>query len=337
MAVVGAEEIGQEPRYSRAITGRSTIVDVAQLARVAVGTASDALNGKGRVSADTRARVVSAAEDLNFRPHRTARGLRQARTMSIGVRFGHERAVPAGHFFVDLLAGAAEAAAERGYAVTIMPPALSTDGMVDGLVVVDPVRVADARVAPGATPLPLVTVGRLISRGGPMAPWVDVDHRAVANDLLEHLDSQAVSGPAWMISLPTRYPFVCELETAFTRWTRLRGRAAQILCVPDEPHLVADAIRAELATEGTLPALVFTALDRQAVGARVALGGADIPIGCASDSDLLGVLDPPIAAVALDGRAHGRCAVSMTIDWIATGEEPAARQLPAALVSRVSA
>ena len=54
---------------------RATIADVARAAGVAVGTASDALNGKGRVAPATRARVREAA-----RVARLPAGRRRART-----------------------------------------------------------------------------------------------------------------------------------------------------------------------------------------------------------------------------------------------------------------
>src|SRR6185436_18711691 len=52
-----------------------TIRDVARLAGVARTTASDALQGRGRVSEATRARVEAAAAALRYRPHAGARDL----------------------------------------------------------------------------------------------------------------------------------------------------------------------------------------------------------------------------------------------------------------------
>ena len=47
---------------------RWTITDVAERAGVSVGTASKALNGRGNLRAETRSRVLRAAEDLGFDP-----------------------------------------------------------------------------------------------------------------------------------------------------------------------------------------------------------------------------------------------------------------------------
>jgi len=70
----------QEPTASRV-----TIRDVAALAGVSVGTASKALNNRGQLRAQTRARVLAAAHQLNFRPNTLARGLTSGRTYTVGL------------------------------------------------------------------------------------------------------------------------------------------------------------------------------------------------------------------------------------------------------------
>ena len=65
---------------------RVKLAHVAMAAGVSVGTASDALNGReGRVSEDTRRRVVAAARRLNYRPDQAARQLQSGTTSLIGM------------------------------------------------------------------------------------------------------------------------------------------------------------------------------------------------------------------------------------------------------------
>jgi LacI family transcriptional regulator len=59
-----------------------TIKDVAAAAGVSVGTASKALNGRGKLRAETRARVLRAKEQLGFVPNALARGLLAGRSFS---------------------------------------------------------------------------------------------------------------------------------------------------------------------------------------------------------------------------------------------------------------
>ena len=64
---------------------RATIRDVAAQAGVSIGTASKALNGQGKLRAETRARGVAAARELGFSPNMLARGLLAGRTYTVGL------------------------------------------------------------------------------------------------------------------------------------------------------------------------------------------------------------------------------------------------------------
>ncbi len=66
-------------------TRRVTIRDVAARAGVSIGTASKALNGQGKLRAETRDRVADAARELGFAPNQLARGLLAGRTYTVGV------------------------------------------------------------------------------------------------------------------------------------------------------------------------------------------------------------------------------------------------------------
>jgi LacI family transcriptional regulator len=61
---------------------RATITDVAAAAGVSVGTASKALNGRGKISAETRDRVSRVARELAFVPNPLAQGLLAGRSFS---------------------------------------------------------------------------------------------------------------------------------------------------------------------------------------------------------------------------------------------------------------
>jgi LacI family transcriptional regulator len=69
-----------------------TVRDVAARAGVSVGTVSKALNNRGQLREETRARVVAAARELGFRPNTLAQSLQSGRTFTVAVittdRFG---------------------------------------------------------------------------------------------------------------------------------------------------------------------------------------------------------------------------------------------------------
>jgi len=62
----------------------ATIIDVAKLSGVSVGTVSNVLNGTARVTFATQQKVNEAIEALNFRPNDMARSLRFTKTNLIG-------------------------------------------------------------------------------------------------------------------------------------------------------------------------------------------------------------------------------------------------------------
>lgn len=83
----------------------ATLTDVARLAGVSVATASKALNGRDQVRAETRERVVEAAERLAFRPNSLARGLLAGRTGTVGLLTSDLE----GRFSIPILMGAEDA------------------------------------------------------------------------------------------------------------------------------------------------------------------------------------------------------------------------------------
>ncbi|HCB57418.1 MAG TPA: hypothetical protein DIT15_00435 [Arthrobacter bacterium] len=95
------------------------IRDVAAAAGVSATTVSHVLNGvaSARVSAETRARVQAAAEQLGYGPDRVARALRTRRTGLLGLICEDIGASPhAGR----ILLGADEAASSRGYNLLVI-------------------------------------------------------------------------------------------------------------------------------------------------------------------------------------------------------------------------
>ena len=52
---------------------------------MSIGTASKAMNASGRLSPETRARVLNAAKALDYRPNDLAQSLHRARSMTVGI------------------------------------------------------------------------------------------------------------------------------------------------------------------------------------------------------------------------------------------------------------
>ena len=93
----------------------ATIRDVARLAGVSAGTVSNVLNRPSYVSADTRAKVMSAIEELEFIPDQSSRQFRPGRTRTIGIVAANLHHP----FFVDVALGAEQLSRELGLGVVI--------------------------------------------------------------------------------------------------------------------------------------------------------------------------------------------------------------------------
>lgn len=95
--------------------GGANLSDVAALAGVSPATASKALNGRGEVAPDTRARVLNAAEKLAFRPNALARGLVSGNSSTIGLLTSDS----GGRFSIPVLLGAENALGDKQLSVLL--------------------------------------------------------------------------------------------------------------------------------------------------------------------------------------------------------------------------
>lgn len=140
---------------------RTTLADVARAAGVSTATASKALNGKGEVSAATRARVREMAEQLGFTPNLLAQSVFRGRSGTVGLlandldgRFalpilmGAEDAFGAGEMSVLLCDVRDDAIRENYHLKTLL------SRQVDGIIVVG--SQTNPRTPLGPLPVPVV-------------------------------------------------------------------------------------------------------------------------------------------------------------------------------------
>ena len=131
---------------------QATINDVARLAGVSKGTVSKFHNGGRNVSAANKAKIAAAIAELGYAPNRVAQGLSLRRSYTIGLVVANI----GNPFYAELIRGAEDVAAARGYTLLLA----STDGQpkreggivkamrqrqVDGIVFAS-VRLADKEV-----------------------------------------------------------------------------------------------------------------------------------------------------------------------------------------------
>jgi DNA-binding LacI/PurR family transcriptional regulator len=113
---------------------RPTSFDIAELAGVSQPTVSRALSGNPSVSAETRARVLAAAAQLQYKVDKNASGLRRQHSRTLALLF-FEDMTPEDSlinpFYLSMLGSMVRSCAGRSYDLLISFQQLSSDWHVD--------------------------------------------------------------------------------------------------------------------------------------------------------------------------------------------------------------
>jgi DNA-binding LacI/PurR family transcriptional regulator len=327
------------------------MADVAALAGVSGQTVSRVVNASPRVDPVTRARVEAAMQHLGYRPHRAARALRTGRSQTIGLVVSSLATVGNSR----MLQAVADAAAARGYALTVVTlggeTSLATgapigaaferlrDQGVDGAIVLNEAT-ALLRGADVPADLRLVVVDAP-DAGGPVGfAIVQTAHAAGARAATAHLlglghaTVHHVAGPRGSFSADERD----------RGWRAALADAGAVAPEPLRGDWTATSghrIGGLLAADPSVTA-VFAANDQMALGLLRAL--ADAGRGVPGDVSVVGFDDvadaadyrPPLTTVRQDFTALGTRAVDVLVSGIEGAARPAPETIPARLVVRES-
>jgi DNA-binding LacI/PurR family transcriptional regulator len=143
----------------------ATIADVATAAGVSISTVSYVMSGKRSISKETRKRVERAIEQLDFRPHASARSLASRATSIIGLQAPLRAGVDV-HVVMQIVAGIVREARAHSYDVLLLTDdeaegleRASRSSLVDALLIMD-VSYDDPRIATlHSLPTPAVLIG----------------------------------------------------------------------------------------------------------------------------------------------------------------------------------
>jgi LacI family transcriptional regulator len=323
---------------------RPTLSDVASRAGVSPKTASRALNGERHVNSETAARVLAAAEELQFVPNRLAQGLRGGSALaSVGLVIGD-----VGNPFWSSVARGVERELAGADLLLITAsheedPLLQdrllralVERRVDGLLLVP--APGDGDLTPILRDVPVVAVDRPIDR-----PALDV--------VLFDDRGGAAAGVAALVSRGhRRIAFVGAEHDVWTVEERLAGyrEALAAAGVEEDPRLVrldcTDPARAASETRDLLrledaPTAVMAMNNLISRGVRRALHEAatDVDIVAFDPDPDAELYTPSPSTVVIDPEAAGRAAAGLLLDRLG-GDRRAPRRvvLPAALVMRPS-
>lgn len=266
-----------------------TMADVARLAKVSLSTASLSFSDTSRVSEETRARVLAAAEQLSYSgPNPLGRQLRSGKSGIVGVNVGSDIDLTLRDpFSLQVLAGVAAGLARQGLGILLLTDhALSSDQA-------DLARTAamDAAIALWGVVSNETFHEILNSRGIPLVagqgpghpdvPWVDPDDRRGSTLVAEHLTSLGHERIA-LVTLPLHYG---TLRNGFTDAERFA--TAYTAPTTDRIHGIADAGITPCAVYETAHSLVGHG--QQAGQAFAELPEDERPTAIIAQSDLLAV------------------------------------------------
>lgn len=209
-----------------------TIGDVARIAGVSRSTASNALSGKRPISAEVKARVHAAVDELGYTPNAGARALATSQTHVIGllVQFLEDEFAPA---MLQYMLGVSNVARDEGYDILMVS---DTDGaralkritdsrMVDGVVLLNVAHEDDRLPVLRSAPQPGALVGLPADCTG--LDVFDLDFAEAGRMMVDHLvelghrEAVLVSQPEHVVERGGAY--VWRLRDAALAHARSRG------------------------------------------------------------------------------------------------------------------
>ncbi len=273
---------------------RATMADVAERAGVSRTLVSLIFSGKPGASAETRDRVLQAAEDLAYHPDRAAQLLARGRSRTLGVVTDVKQT-----FQAEMIGTVYDAAEAAGYEVLLSASGPTRDERksveallshrCEGLILFNPLSgstylrsVADRAV--------LTVVGRKVQAANTVRSAdgkgirQSVDHLvALGHRAIVHID-----GGEHAVSIDRRRAYVASM--------RKHGLDEHIRVIPGAHDEAAGASGARiLLGEPRLPTAVLAGNDRSALGLMDELnkGGVDVP----GDVSIVGYDDSPLSSL----------------------------------------
>ncbi len=327
------------------MSGRATVYDVARVAGVSIKTVSRVVNGSERVSADTRARVLTAVADLDYVRNAAARSLRTGTTDAIGIVVDSL----ADPFFATLVSVVEDRALAAGISVLVASTGRSATrerGQVLRLtrqnvcaLLLAPVETDHSYLAEAAGDIPVV----LVDRGWPDSGYdtVRVHDRTGARIATEHLLAHG----------HRRIAFVGDVSELPTIESRRGGYTDALIAagVTPDPALLrtrcgetdtAAAAVADLLTLAEPPTAIFSSNPRASLGVVRALhrlGRTDIALVGFGDFALADSLTPAVTVIDQDPTPIATAAADRLLARI-DGQNPVAAEivLPVSLIVRGS-
>ncbi len=307
---------------------RVSIKDIAQQAGVSHSTVSRALQGTGRMSEETRARIIELADALGYAPDALAQSLVRGRTKTVGVVV----TTISDPFVAGIVAGIEEVAGEAGYTVLLGASHSNPDremAVVENLRQrrVDAVIVTASRVGDHYSEhlqrfgVPIVLVNNMVK--GEYLYSVTCDQTSGAQQAVSYLINLGHRRIAYLGSASRRHSSQMRQRGYELALSEAGLTAdASLIVAPTERKDVAAGRRAlqELWAQGPTAILAYN--DLTAIGVMIA--AREMGVRIPKDISLIGFDDieatefvtPPLTTVRQPREAMGRAAMRMALDLL---------------------
>lgn len=315
---------------------RTTIIDIARLAKVSPAAVSLALNDRPGISDHTRARILKIVERLRFVPNENARRLLLRYSGNIGVVHDEGRSPLKQLFLLDIVSAALATCEREGYNLMFAalrergagrPPEMLRRRDVDGILLIGECDPAFARAVREAG-LPIVLVDE--HQRTPDAVAVEADYRAGAEAAVAYLVSSGHRRIGYIGESPAG-AYGRQTLDGFERGLKLNGLRAAASLVRTEAFGASDATgqacMSRLLGLKVPPTAVVCAADIYAVGALRAATerGRSVP----EDVSVIGMDDitlgqyvsPPLTTVGFPTEQMGVAAVQTLLSLVRGGYE----------------
>jgi LacI family transcriptional regulator len=328
------------------VRSRPTITDVAKLCGVTPATVSRVLNGKQKFSASegVRQKIFDTARKLGYVPDLAARNLNRRSTHIIGL-FASPRTHLAEGINESLLEGIAGVLHNGGYDVFLE---LSSSNAAehplpfwrfDGAILMQAPK-PETVTELNRRHVPYVCVNERV--GNPVAS-VLADDAMGMNRALDHLVQLGHKRIAYANARATYFSHYSVTERYETLLSGARKRSLSVVDNHDQPFSSATDFLEDAVKEGSATAVITydhhiaVALVGTAVGMGLRIP-QDFSVICFNDVFPVGLLPPPLTAVAVSGREMGRIGADLLLNSLLTPRTHASREIriPEDLIVRAS-
>ena len=305
------------------MTQEYTIGDIAAELGVSKTTVSRAISGTGRISGETRKRVLELIKERGYRPSAVAKGLAKSRTYNIGVVIPSVDVGREFSFFRECMVGICEYAASRDYDVILtMGDEISKirrileNSKVDGMIAARSEEGSEMETLITERGVPFVRIG---ASGDESVISVDDANSLAAAEMTERL----VDIGARRITLlggDERHFVTKNRAAGFKRACKKRGvgESRVFLNIFDQPS--ADRAVTAALSGGCEAMVCMDNIVCDMVMQTLAAHGVAIPeevrVACLYDSVIVGRMEPPVTAVRFDGVKLGSEACRQVINII---------------------